>query len=222
MGKILVIDDEERILRLIKNTLELNGHKITLVSKASNLLIKEFQGFDLILLDVMMPDINGFDLCEKIREEVNCPIIFLTAKTDENSVVKGLVYGADDYITKPFGVKELNARVEAHIRREERKKQSKIISLGNIKFDFSKREVLINKSCVELTKNQYNICEFLVTNREMVFTKEQIYEEVYSIDSDTLISTITEHIRVIRKKFKEVDNNCDPIKTVWGVGYMWK
>lgn len=220
MAKILAIDDEVRILRLIKNALELNHHEVNTMNHASDKTIQEFQGYDIILLDIMMPDINGYDLLDKIRDEVSCPILFLTAKTGEDSLVKGLMKGADDYISKPFGVKELNARVAAHLRREERKRKSQTLVFQDITFHMERREVLANGKVVELTKNQYNICEFLAINSGKVYAKEQIYDEIYSLDSDTLISTITEHIRVIRKKFKAL--NCDPIETVWGVGYMWK
>lgn len=220
MAKILAIDDEVRILRLIKNTLELNHHEVITMNHASDKTIQEFQGYDIILLDIMMPDINGYDLLDKIRDEITCPILFLTAKTGEDSLVKGLMKGADDYIGKPFGVKELNARVEAHLRREERKRKSQTLVLNDITFHMERREVLVHETVVELTKNQYNICEFLAVNSGKVYSKDQIYDEIYSLDSDTLISTITEHIRVIRKKFKAL--NCDPIETVWGVGYMWK
>ncbi|HIU75736.1 MAG TPA: response regulator transcription factor [Candidatus Pelethocola excrementipullorum] len=220
MAKILAVDDEIRILRLIKNALKLNGHEVTLIDTPGSLPISAFSGYDLILLDVMMPDINGFDLLEKIRDSQSCPILFLTAKTGEDNLVRGLMQGADDYINKPFGVKELNARVEAHLRRESRKEKTKQLRYGSIIVDMDKRQIQVEGQIVELTKSQYNICEFLARNSGKVFTKEQIYEEVYSIDSDSLISTVTEHIRVARKKLKEM--GCEPIETVWGVGYMWK
>lgn len=220
MAKILAIDDEIRILRLIKNALNLSGHEVTIMEGAKGQPITAFQGYDLILLDIMMPEIDGFEVLDKIRGEVTCPILFLTAKVGEDSVVKGLISGADDYITKPFSIPELTARIEAHLRREDRKKKKRSLSFGEIQILMDKREILVAGKPIRLTKNQYNICEFLARNSKKVFTKEQIYEEVYSIDSDTLISTVTEHIRVARKKLHEA--GCDPIETIWGVGYMWK
>jgi len=220
MAKILAVDDDRNILRLLKNVLELSENEVDATQSALSINLSDLKMYDLILLDVMMPDIDGFSFCQKIRDDIQCPIIFLTAKTEEDSIVKGLLSGGDDYIKKPFGVMELNARVEAHLRREKRKKQSKKVTLDRITIYLDKHEITVGDQSVTLTKNQYNICEFLAVNRGMVFSKEQIYEAVYSIDSDTLINTITEHIRVARNKFKELGSN--PIETIWGVGYKWK
>lgn len=220
MAKILALDDDKKILRLLKNTLELNRHDVDTVDSPADINHSQLGEYDLILLDVMMPVTDGFSFCRQIRDKVQCPIIFLTAKTGEDSVVKGLLSGGDDYIKKPFGVMELNARVEAHLRREERKKQSKKIISDEITLYLDKREIIADGRQIQLTKSQYNICEFLAINRGLVFSKEQIYDAVYSLDSNTLISTITEHIRIIRNKFKQV--GCNPIDTVWGVGYKWK
>jgi DNA-binding response OmpR family regulator len=168
----------------------------------------------------MMPDIDGFELCKQIRPFVDCPILFLTAKTEEEAIVKGLITGGDDYITKPFGVKELSARVNAHLRREGREKhQSKRVISGFV-FHFDSKEVFIKNHSLNLTKNEYTICEFLALHKGRTFSREQIYEEVYGINGDALYSTITEFIRTIRKKCKE--HGVDPIKTVWGVGYKWE
>lgn len=220
MAKILAVDDDRKILRLLKNTLELNRHDVDTIESASGIDPNDLKPYDLILLDVMMPEMDGFSFCQKIRDTVQCPIIFLTAKTEEEAVVKGLLSGGDDYIKKPFGVMELNARVEAHLRRESRKKQSKKVVSDPIVIYLDKREITVDDKPVTLTKSQYNICEFLAVNRGLVFSKEQIYDAVYSLDSDTLINTITEHIRVVRNKFKE--RGCNPIDTIWGVGYKWK
>ncbi|ADK15353.1 MULTISPECIES: response regulator transcription factor [Clostridium] len=220
MAKILAVDDDKRILKLIKNALELNHHEVITLQDPENIPIEEFCGYDLILLDVMMPEIDGFELCQKIRSTVDSPIIFLTAKTDESSIVKGLAFGGDDYISKPFGVMELNARVEAYLRRENRGKSTKKLVYGDITIDFDKKEILVNNNVIAFTKNEYNICEFLALNRGKVFTKQAIFEAIYDLDSDTQFSVITEYIRLIRNKFKEY--NCFPIETVWGVGYMWK
>lgn len=220
MGKILAVDDDKRILKLIKNALEINHHQVDILQSAENIPIEAFCGYDLILLDVMMPGIDGFKLCQKIRSAVDSPIIFLTAKTEESAIVQGLMIGGDDYIGKPFGVMELNARVAAYLRRESRGKTTRKLVYDNIIIDFDKKEVRVNNNLIIFTKNEYSICEFLAINRGKVFTKQAIFEAIYEYDSDTQFSVITEYIRLIRNKFKEY--NCSPIETVWGVGYAWK
>ena len=216
----MAVDDNESILKMIKNGLELNHHEVETVQHAGSMAAEEFCNYDLILLDIMMPDVDGIELCQRIRGVVDCPILFLTAKTEEADIVKGLLKGGDDYVTKPFGIMELNARVEAHLRREKREKSSRRLVLGDIVFDMDSRQVIVRGEPVELTKNEYSICEFLAMNRGKVFTKEHIYEAVYDMDSDTQFTVIAEYIRVIRKKFKTLD--CQPIETVWGVGYIWR
>ncbi|MCB2353828.1 response regulator transcription factor [Clostridium estertheticum] len=220
MAKILAVDDDKRILKLIKNALEINHHDVVTLQNAENTPIETFCGYDLILLDIMMPGIDGFKLCEKIRHTVDCPIIFLTAKTEESAIVRALMLGGDDYIKKPFGVMELNARVDAYLRRETRGKPTKKLVYDNITIDFDKKEIRVCNNLIAYTKNEYNICEFLALNRGKVFTKQGIFEAIYDFSSDTQFSVITEYIRLIRNKFKEY--NCFPIETVWGVGYMWK
>ncbi|GIN62659.1 DNA-binding response regulator [Robertmurraya siralis] len=220
MAKILAVDDDKAILVLIQNILRRDQHHIDILETVQGHPPDKFQGYDLILLDVMMPDIDGFELCKQIRPFVDCPILFLTAKTEEEAIVKGLITGGDDYITKPFGVKELSARVNAHLRREGREKhQSKRVISGFV-FHFDSKEVFIKNHSLNLTKNEYTICEFLALHKGRTFSREQIYEEVYGINGDALYSTITEFIRTIRKKCKE--HGVDPIKTVWGVGYKWE
>lgn len=220
MAKILVIDDDERILKLIKNTLLLGNHRVTTLQSAVGVPLDNFLGFDLVLLDVMMPEESGFQLCERIRGFLDCPILFLTAMTEEAAVVEGLLRGGDDYITKPFGIEALNARVDAHLRREAREKKRHRLVLEEIVFDFDKKEVYVTDKLLYLTKNEYKVCEYLVLNRGKTLTKEMIYEAIYDLDSDALLSTITEYIRSIRKKFSSFD--CSPIATIWGVGYTWK
>ncbi len=220
MAKILAVDDDKRILKLIKNALEINNHEVAILQNAENTPIEDFCEYDLILLDVMMPGIDGFKLCEKIRHSVDSPIIFLTAKTEESAIVKGLMLGGDDYISKPFGVMELNARVEAYLRRQNRGNSTKKLVYENITIDFDKKEISVCSNAINFTKNEYSVCEFLALNRGKVFTKQAIFEAIYDLDSDTQFPVITEYIRLIRNKFKEFESS--PIETVWGVGYMWK
>jgi Response regulators consisting of a CheY-like receiver domain and a winged-helix DNA-binding domain len=173
----------------------------------------------LILLDIMMPGIDGFSLCLKIRELVDCPILFLTAKTEESSLVNGLSLGADDYICKPFGVMELRARIAAHLRREHREHSVRMV-LGRVCFHLSLKQMTVDNKEIPLTKTEYEICEFLARNCGQIFSKEQILEQVFGFDSESNDNTITTHIKNIRLKFS--DYNCMPIKTVWGIGYKWE
>lgn len=219
MADILAIDDEEGILSIIKSALEKNGHKVNTVSNPLNLVDNDYNKYDLILLDVMMPDIDGFSLCRKIRGGVDCPIIFLTAKTMEDDVITGLSIGGDDYISKPFSIKELRARVEAHLRREHREKQN-AFSISGVKFNLSAKEIYFNEKHIQFTKSEYSICEYLAINHGQVFSKEKIYESVFGFDGESDLSAIVEHIKNIRSKFKKLGIN--PIETVWGIGYKWK
>lgn len=218
--KILAIDDDRDILNLIRNILQLDQHLVSVEDQVQRLTTEDVQGYDLILLDVMMPHLNGFDFCRTIRSTVDCPILFLTARSEEESIVQGLMTGADDYITKPFGVKELSARVNAHLRRERREKHTSRQKIGEFTFDFDTKQIWIGDELLHFTKNEYKICEYLVRNRNHVFTREEIYDEIYGLDGNALYSTITEFIRSIRKKCKE--HQVMPITTVWGVGYKWE
>jgi DNA-binding response OmpR family regulator len=221
MGTILAIDDEEDILILIENILNKDSHTVTTISDltVSDMSLDRFVDYDLILLDVMMPNIDGFTLCEKIRTTVDCPIIFLTAKTMENDIMYGLGLGADDYITKPFGVGELRARVNAHLRREQREKHSYLV-VSDVKFSLAGKEIFVNDERVNFTKSEYTICEYLSKNKGQVFSKDRIYEAVCGYDGEGNSSAIAEHIKNIRSKFDSV--GLSPIETVWGVGYRWK
>ncbi|WP_312505254.1 response regulator transcription factor [Lysinibacillus sp.] len=218
MANILVVDDEEDILMLIKNSLRTDDHLVTIVSEPTEVAKLDLGIFDLILLDVMMPAIDGFTLCGQIRYAVDCPILFLTAKSLEEDVMYGLGLGADDYLTKPFGIGELRARVNAHIRRERREKRS-ILYIDNVHFNLSGKELFVHNERVMLTKSEYEICEFLARNRGQVFSKEQIYETIFGFDGKSDSTAITEHIKNIRSKLHTFD--IDVINTVWGIGYKW-
>ena len=159
------------------------------------------------------------ELVDKLRNQVDCPIVFLTAKSEENSLVNGLSLGADDYICKPFGVMELRARISAHLRREQRE-HSVRISFEHSSFNISAKQFSVKDVVVPLTKGEYEICEFLARNQGQVFTKEQILENVFGYDSESNDSTIITHIKNIRNKLQEFEYA--PIKTVWGVGYKWE
>lgn len=219
MAKILAVDNEIAILDMVATILQRDGHLVTKVSDPLALKTERLQEYDLILLDVMMPGVDGFTLCTQIRNLVDCPILFLTAKTEENSLVNGLALGTDDYIFKPFGVMELRARVNAHLRRERREHSIKLVC-DRACFVLSKKQLYVDDKELMLTKAEYDICEFLAQNRGQVFSKEQILEQVFGFDSESNDSTIVTHIKNIRTKFSEFDYM--PIKTVWGIGYKWE
>ena len=199
MSQILAIDDEEAILLLIKNALQKEGHNVTCCRQVTNHIKEQAQSYDLILLDVMMPGTDGYTFCREIREHVDCPILFLTAKSLEEDVDFGFSLGADDYIKKPFSIVELRARVNAHLRREQREKHS-CLSVSGIHFFLSAKEIRINDEKMPFTKSEYEISLLLARNHGQVFSREQIYEAVFGYDGDSDDSAITEHIKNIRRK----------------------
>lgn len=219
MARILAIDDEDAILLLIKNALQKEGHNVTCRSKITDDLKEQALPYDLILLDVMMPGTDGFTFCREIRDHVDCPILFLTAKSLEEDVDFGFSLGADDYIKKPFSIVELRARVNAHLRREQRPKHS-CLSLSGVHFFLSAKEIRVSNEKLPFTKSEYEISLFLARNHGQVFSREQIYEAVFGYEGESDDSAITEHIKNIRKKFAVLE--LAPIETVWGIGYRWK
>lgn len=219
MADILVVDDDNAILTMIRRILEKDGHNVTLVSDSVKVGGMKTDSFDLILLDVMMPGKDGLTLCGELREAVDCPILFLTAKSEESSVVQGLHAGADDYISKPFGAAELRARVAAHLRRERREHFAGLVFAGS-RFRLSARQLVVQGEEIPLTKAEYLICEFLARNHGQVFSREQIYEAVFGYDGESNDTTIATHIRNIRIKLEKY--HYAPVKTVWGIGYKWE
>ena len=218
--KILAIDDDEKILRLIGNALEANNFHVETRKNIEEINICDFTGFDLILLDVMMP-ISGLEICRSIRPQIATPILFLTAKDFEEDLLKGIQAGADDYITKPFSIKELIARIQMHLRREERSHNaSKEEMDSNIAFYRDSQEVYYQSKRISLTKREFDLLYLLAKNENRIFSIEELYNYLYPIDSDAQLRSITEYIYQIRQKFKI--HQIDPIKTVWGGGYKWK
>lgn len=217
MAHIFVIDDDKDISKLIERALCADGHTVSVFNSAADIDEKALFGCELMLLDVMMPGIDGFSFCEKIRNAVDCPIIFLTAKVLESDMLEGFSRGGDDYIKKPFSIGELRARVNAHLRRENRSHHN-TLTCGGYRFDLSSKQLYYNEKLLTLTKSEYSICEFLVRHRGQVFTLEQILEEVLGFDSDSDTAAIRVHIKNIRAKMPADDK---PIDTVWGIGYKW-
>ena len=218
MAHILAIDDDEAMLVLIKNTLRKDGHQVTCVSRITQTLRDNLASYDLILLDVMMPDTDGFTFCREIRMITDCPILFLTAKSLEEDVSFGLGIGADDYIRKPFSIIELRARINAHLRREQREK-TQSFGVGNVRFFLTRKEVWAAGQKLSFTTSEFEISLLLAKNHGQIYSKEQIYENVFGYDKDGDLSAITEHIKNIRKKLAAAD--ASPIETVWGIGYRW-
>lgn len=218
--KILAIDDDEKILRLIENTLKANNFDVETRKNIEEINICDFTGFDLILLDVMMP-ISGLEICRSIRSQITTPILFLTAKDFEEDLLKGIQAGADDYITKPFSIKELIARIQMHLRREERSHDSSKEEMNaDITFYRDRQEVYYQSKRISLTKREFDLLYLLAKNENRVFSIEELYNYLYPVSSDAQLRSITEYIYQIRQKFKI--HQIDPIKTVWEGGYKWK
>ncbi len=218
MAHILAIDDDPGILALIEHALRREGIPLPACRMYRRILRRTSQKYDLILLDVMMPQTDGYELCSAIRDDTDCPILFLTAKTMEEDVDYGFSVGADDYIKKPFSIVELRARVAAHLRRGGARKHH-CLSIQGIRFLLASREVAAGGVTLPFTRTEYEITLLLAKNRGQTFSREQIYEAVLGYDKTGDESAITEHIKNIRKKFAAV--NMAPIQTVWGIGYRW-
>lgn len=219
MANILAIDDEAAILQIIKKSLEKEGHTVTVYDNVSKVRKEALKHYDLMLLDVMMPQTDGFAFCGQVRKLVDFPIIFLTAKVLEEDITYGLDIGGDDYITKPFRVAELRARVNAHLRREHRNKNHRL-AFEEYAFDLDGKCITINGEPMSLTKSEYLICEFLARHKSQVFSREQIYEAVFGIYGESDNATISTHVKNIRCKFEA--RGLKPITTVWGIGYKWE
>ena len=217
--KILAIDDEQDILRLIERALK-GQYQVDTVLAPSQSIPEDLASYNLIIMDVMMPNESGYEVIKRVRNKVSCPIIFLSAKALEEDVVYGLSLGADDYIRKPFSVAELRARIAAHIRRDNRDEVRSVIQSGNIALYPEDCEFKVDDKKVEFTKSEFEIAELLFKNRGQVFSKAQIYEIIYGYDKDGDESAITEHIKNVRRKLKA--KGAEPIETVWGIGYKWK
>lgn len=222
--KILIVDDEVDIVSFMKDSLEDEGYEILTAHNGYDAIQLAKQNPHLVLLDVMMDGIDGFEVCEKIRSNLSGPIIFLSACQEESNRIKGLLVGGDDYLIKPFSLTELKARVYAHIRREKRRIESyayEVKQYGEVTIDYKGRMIHINGVNVELTNKQFDIVWLLAENKGQVFSKSHIYERVWGLEADGEDSTVTEHIKKIRAKFQAIKEDNTYIQTVWGVGYRW-
>ncbi|MEQ7058237.1 response regulator transcription factor [Enterococcus avium] len=219
MTTIFVIDDDEKILAFIEKALVREGYRVETFTRTNAVDSEKAKFADLILLDVMMPEEDGFDYCQRIRSLVDCPILFITAKSDEYSLLQGLGLGGDDYIRKPFSVAELRARVSAHLRRESRG-HTHVLRVGQFSLDVTSKQIFYESTKLSLTKSEYLICAYLLESAGQVFSKTQLYEAVFGYEGQSDESVIVEHIKNIRAKIKEYGE--EPIETVWGIGYRWQ
>ncbi|TYP73111.1 response regulator transcription factor [Paenibacillus methanolicus] len=221
MPRILIVDDEADLRKLLTDYFEINGYFVMTAKDGREALRKVEQRPDLILLDINMPEQNGLELCEKMRDFVSCPILFLTARIEDADKVAGFGVGGDDYILKPFSIRELGARVEAHLRREQRIQTKNSVRFNDdLVIDYTARTLCYRGTRIPLAKKEFDIIELLSMHPGMVFEKERIYENIWGLDNEGESSVIAEHIRRIRSKLKEYECK-DRIETVWGVGYKW-
>ena len=228
MSKILIVEDEEAIADLEKDYLELSGFKVEVANDGQNGLLKALkENYDLFILDLMLPGVDGFDICRQIREEKNTPIIMVSAKKDDIDKIRGLGLGADDYMTKPFSPSELVARVKAHLARYDRLtgsavEKNKVLEIRGIKIDTTARRVWINGEEKPFTTKEFDLLTFLASHPNHVYTKEELFREIWDMESIGDIATVTVHIKKIREKVEMDTSNPQYIETIWGVGYRFK
>ncbi|NLJ90163.1 MAG: response regulator transcription factor [Clostridiales bacterium] len=226
--RILIIEDEIEIAELERDYLEIDGFEVEIETDGSKGLKKGLEdNFDLIILDLMLPSVNGFEICKSLREETDIPIIMVSARRDDIDKIRGLGLGADDYMTKPFSPSELVARVKAHLNRYERligsgKKENDIIEVRGIRIDRTARRVFIDGQEKSFTTKEFDLLTFLAENPNRVFTKEELFTEIWDMESIGDIATVTVHIKKIREKIEKDTSNPQYIETIWGVGYRFK
>ena len=228
MSRILIVEDEVAIADLEKDYLELSGFEVEIENDGTKGLERALhEEFDLFILDLMLPGVDGFEICKKIREIKNTPILMVSAKKDDIDKIRGLGLGADDYVTKPFSPSELVARVKAHLARYERligsnMPQNHIIEIRGIKIDKTALRVWVNGEEKQFTTKEFDLLTFLAENPNHVFTKEELFRKIWDMESIGDIATVTVHIKKIREKIEMNTNKPQYIETIWGVGYRFK
>ncbi|MCR5016073.1 MAG: response regulator transcription factor [Ruminococcus sp.] len=221
MYKILVADDERDVVSLLKDYLELSGYSVFTVYNGAEAVEAASKAPDLILLDVNMPEMDGFEVCARLREHINCPILFLTARVEDSDKISGFAAGGDDYIIKPFSLDELGARIAAHLRREQRSAASANVRFfGNTVINYTEKTVSVGDEKIDLTKKEYGIVELLSMNMGQIFDKERIYEKIWGYDAEGDSSVVAEHVRRLRAKLAKYGEESH-LGTVWGMGYKW-
>ena len=228
MKRILIIEAEESIAELEKDYLELSGFEVEIENDGAEGLKKALgEEFDLFILDLMLPGVDGFEICRKVREVKNTPIIMVSAKKEDIDKIRGLGLGADDYITKPFSPSEMVARVKAHLARYERligssMPDNEIIEIRGLKIDKTARRVWVNGEEKNFTTKEFDLLTFLAQNPNHVYTKEELFNKIWDMESIGDIATVTVHIKKIREKIEFNTAKPQYIETIWGVGYRFK
>ncbi len=228
MSKILIVEDEAAIAELEKDYLELSGFEVEVANDGKKGLKKALnEDFDLVILDLMLPGVDGFEICRQVRAEKNIPIIMVSAKKDDIDKIRGLGLGADDYMTKPFSPSELVARVKAHMARYERligsaMEENKVIEIRGIKIDTTARRVWVNGEEKTFTTKEFDLLTFLAGHPNRVYTKDELFSEIWDMESIGDIATVTVHIKKIREKIEYDTSKPQYIETIWGVGYRFK
>ena len=228
MSKILIVEDEESIADLERDYLELSGFQVE-IENTGDIGLKRAvnEDFDLVILDLMLPEVDGFEICKKIREVKNTSVIMVSAKKDDIDKIRGLGLGADDYMTKPFSPSELVARVKAHMARYNRlvgshAKENDVVEIRGIRIDKTARRVFLDGEEKTFTTKEFDLLTFLAENPNHVYTKEEIFREIWDMDSIGDIATVTVHIKKIREKIEADTSKPQYIETIWGVGYRFK
>lgn len=228
MSKILIVEDEETIADLEKDYLELSGFEVEVANDGDRGLEKALQEeYDLLILDLMLPGVDGFEICRKVRDEKNTPIIMVSAKKDDIDKIRGLGLGADDYMTKPFSPSELVARVKAHLARYDRlirsmAEKNKVIEIRGLKIDTTARRVWVNGEERTFTTKEFDLLSFLAAHPNHVYSKDELFQKIWDMESVGDIATVTVHIKKIREKIEMDTSNPQYIETIWGVGYRFK
>ena len=228
MKKIIIIEDDLSIAELERDYLEMNNFSVTIEQKGDTGLKMALQGsFDLVVLDLMLPRMDGFDVCKEIRREKDIPVIIVSAKKEDIDKIRGLGLGADDYITKPFSPGELVARIKAHLSRYDRLVghnglKNEEIKIRGLSIDKASRRVFVDDKEVIFTTKEFDLLTFLMTNPDRVFSKDELFDRIWDMESFGDIATVTVHIRKIREKIEKDPSNPQYIETIWGAGYRFK
>lgn len=229
MNKILIIEDDLAIAEIEKDFLEINGYEVTIKTDGIKGMEEALtEQYDLILLDLMLPSMNGYDVCKRIRDRINIPILMVTARIEDVDKVRGLGLGADDYISKPFSPTELVARVKANIAQYKRllstangNEKTQEIILGTLRLNPDTRKVFVRNNEIELKYKEYELLFFLISNPNHVFSKEHLYERIWGMDAFGDLKTIAVHINRLREKIEKDPQNPEYLQTVWGAGYRF-
>ena len=228
MSRILIVEDEESIAELEKDYLELSGFEVQIENSGDKGLERAMnEEFDMFILDLMLPEVDGFEICKSIREVKNTPILLISAKKDDIDKIRGLGLGADDYMTKPFSPSEMVARVKAHLARYDRlvgagQPENDIIEIRGLRIDKTARRVYVNGEEKTFTTKEFDLLTFLAENPNHVYTKDELFREIWDMESIGDIATVTVHIKKIREKIEYDTAKPQYIETIWGVGYRFK